>query len=218
MACAWLLCSAACARADGEKIVYKLHFTQGQTFGLKLSNSNRLTQTVGSQQCDIKAFTGLTMLLGVTSVDLAGTALMNATYQSVNYSLDSPTEHGKCDTANPNAICDPLAAGMAALAGQGFTMRVSSDGRVFDVEGVEKIMKRAEDMLATAPEEVKLSAMAAVRQNCGPKATQEEMEDIFNFLPSHPVAVGERWSMSHVTTAGIPAQFTSYYKVTARNN
>ena len=154
----------------------------------------------------------------MTSVDASGSALMNVSYQSVNYSLDSPTEHGKCDTADPKINCDPLAAGMAALAGQSFTMRVSPDGRVFDVEGVEKIMKRAEDALSAAPADIKLSALAAVRQNCGPRATQEKMEDIFDFLPPHPVEVGERWSMSRATTAGIPAYFTSYCKITSRNN
>jgi hypothetical protein len=156
------------------------------------------------------------MLFNVSKVDADGTALVKVTYQAVSYSLDSPTDHAKYDSQHLDEHLDPLVEGMSALDDQSFTMRLSSDGRVSDVQGVEQIMQRADTLLAAVKEPIKSRAQAAVRQNCGPKATQERMEDIFNIYSTAPVAIGERWSRTHVSTMGIPCYFTTYSKITSR--
>lgn len=111
-----------------------------------------------------------------------------------------------------------LPSQIAALTkGQSFTLRMSRDGTVIDVEGAEAIVDHVIGALASEGEDPE-KAKPIVEQQLSRAALIELFNNLFAYVPSENVAVGGTWTDTQLHTSGMPFRTQVTYTLESVEN
>jgi len=197
------LVSISCA-GSGEKVDLKLSLEQGKTYKLRTINDIKMTQTFQGHEMEMSQKMTFDFTFEVQTVGDGGDVTMKVTYHSVAVEMGGPMGKVEYDSANPTETEHPMVKGFAALAGQSYTMVVSTTGEVKKVEGMKEIMDRMIESL-DLPEEQRKEAIRGQFENMfGDQAAVEMMGQMFVMFPDRPVGVGDSWSKTITMTKGMP--------------
>ncbi len=100
---------------------------------------------------------------------------------------------------------------LAALAGQSFTLEVTSSGDIRGVTGVDSAVESALNTMGTYPEQIRALAGLFAKQVISEPMWRQAMASVFSILAREPVVVGERWSKSFSASAQGASQVTDVY-------
>jgi pentatricopeptide repeat protein len=198
-----VLVSVSCA-GSGEKIDLKLSLEQGKTYKLRTINDVKMTQTFQGREMEMSQKMTFDFTFEVQAVDDGGDATVEVTYHSIAVEMEGPMGKVEYDSTNPTETETPMVKGFAALAGQSYTMVISTMGEVKKVEGMKEIMDRMIESL-DLPEEQRKEAIRGQFENMfGDQAAVEMMGQMFVMFPDRPVGVGDAWSKTITMTKGMP--------------
>ena len=215
---AFAVCGAFVGRsasaADDAKLELKLHFTEGQRLTLTTAVAQETTRTWNNQERTSKETTSTTWALKVLGVDDDGTATVEVTLGAIAMKSDGGRMSYEYDSANPPDEMPRAAAPYAAVVGKTFTMKLTSGGKVTGFEGVDALLKAAQDAI---PDEGRgrgrwgRDRMAATFSE---DALKQTMEGVFGFLPGEAVAVGGSWTRTVDADHGVPVLAEEKYTLT----
>lgn len=209
-----VLLTQTLAFAATAKIQPRLKMQVGQKFKLRMSSDGKMVHTVQGQTQVITDSASLVCTFELLSLDEVGDMTMKVTYDSIRLSEDAPAGKIVYDSTSTSEV-PPLVRGIAALVGQSFTMRTTSDGRVRSVTGADEIVQKGIEKLNVLSEPWKSSMMKILQDRFGNLATSEMMQGLFGLYPEKPVSVGERWSRKIELSRGTAECF---FKITDRKN
>jgi len=191
----------SCAR---EKIQLQLRLQEGESHTIKVLTDQNISQTIQGQRHDIIQTTGTGHTFDVEEVDADGNALVKVTYRSVLFKQDGPMGKIEYDSSNPPAIIPPMAMGFAALVGQSFSMMISPDGHIIDVQGVDAMLTHVMKKLDIPEGPMKVSIEESLKNQFGDQALTEIMESMMAIYPEKPVGIGDSWTRKVVISKGFP--------------
>lgn len=213
-----LLGALRAGAAPTEPITLRLRLQAGKTYRIRMISDQEIRQTFQGREMRMDQTLGLGYRFAVTGVDAAGTASVTVTYDSILWRQRGPSGVIEYDSTHPPATIPPAARGFAAMVGQGFTMRLTSGGRVEALEGIaqfnERMIERME--LPPGPERDALSAM--LKEQFGDPAIREAMEQMLAIYPPRPVGVGDTWGKRVAITHGFPIFADNKWTLIARGN
>ena len=140
----------------------------------------------------------------VDEVDDDEIASVTVTFDSVLFKQDSPAGKIEYDSSNPPPVVSPTAAGFAALVGQNFSMKISPNGQVSGVVGVEAMLKNMIENLDLPGGPEKDALEKSMTQQFGDQAITETMENLTAIYPDKRVAVGDSWTKRVVISNVFP--------------
>ncbi|MGK7311847.1 MAG: DUF6263 family protein [Candidatus Longimicrobiales bacterium M2_2A_002] len=132
----------------------------------------------------------------VLEVEPDGTADVRTTFVSHRMEADGPQGRQVYDSEDPDQATGPAmpAATAGALIGASFDMKVTPDGRVQSVRGVEELMDRMMEPLGELPPEEASQARAMLENTFGEDEMRSMLQQSLATLPDGPVGRGDTWS------------------------
>jgi hypothetical protein len=115
------------------------------------------------------------------------------------------------DSDNPPAEIPPGAQAFSALVGNGFSMLITPQGRVLEVEGLEAMyeqMLQAIDLPDAAAEQ---QFRQTLEQQFGEEALKQQMNGASFEFPPEPIGIGESWTTTTELTVLMPMVIESKY-------
>ncbi len=200
-----LLTTAICVGVVGfcsdasAAVQLSLKLQKGKTYYQRVVIDQRVAQTVMGQEQAMDYIIGLGQKLDVLDVDGQGNMQVRHTYIWSRFKQSGPMGQADYDSSQPAAAVAG-AEGFAALVGQSYVIKVSPQGKVLDVNGVEavaeSVQKKAGGMNVTSAE----SPLSFLLTKQGIVETEEGLLAVY---PEGPVEVGASWTEKKVTKQGL---------------
>jgi hypothetical protein len=192
----------------GEKLDLKLRLKPSQKHSMRIITENKISHTIMGKQQKINHHKAIELEFEVEKVEPNGTAWIKATYRSLKEKTTTATGDFKYDSTDPTtATGNPLAPMYAAMIGQGFLMKIVSNGKVVELKGIDKMYERMAEKIVDA--EDKLLSKRKKRPKKERRETTKELikkhpifteerfketvANVFVSLPNSPVGAGDSW-------------------------
>jgi hypothetical protein len=222
-----ILCSCSSTspnvkRADSQRAADKfrlqLQFKQGEAHLQRMTMEQVITQTIEGENIVINQTMGFDMLQEVLDVDTDGVANLKVTYTAARMKHASMMGNFIYDSANPPQELPPQAMSIAALVGKSFTMKMKANGEILALGGLDKLLEDTVNALELPDGPMKRALAKALREQYGEVAMKESMQQASLTYPDKPLAVGDSWEHTAVTTRGFAASMKNRYTVASRKN
>lgn len=194
--------------APGEKNLIRLHLQAGQSYLMRLTTDNKMTElmpqaraggtgSAGTQRMDMISTSTTTMSCMIAQVDADGLITMQVTYEAMQ--LKSSSKMGNhaassftYDSAHPATGSPLIAAGLKGFLGQKLIVKVTPDGDVTDVQ-VAKNLATALDPNPHSADTLK-DFSSSLGGNLNGKSLIATMKRMTFARPVNPVGVGDSWT------------------------
>lgn len=177
----------------------QLKLAKGKTYYQRTLVDQHVTQTLMNQPQVIDISLGIGMKLDVLDVDAAGNMQIRYTFNWCMVKQSGSMGALNYDSAQqatpPNGAELP-----AALVNQSYTVKLSPQGRVLNVEGVEQMKAAVEKKVPPGAEAGPLSNLSAVFLD--KQGIKEATEGTMAVFPDKPVEQGQSWSEKRVMKVG----------------
>jgi len=195
------------ARAGDDKIDLRFHFEEGQTLKLKTKMEQDIVVWIGGNEQETHQTMVIGRTLDVKDVDEAGTATIEVTFGPAAMKVKGRQGTFEYDSEDPPDEVPPPAMSLAAIVDEGFTVKMTPEGRVTEITGVDKMLERLCEAIEALDEETKKEIVESMKRQFGDDAMKQMMESITAILPDEPVAVGDSWSQEIALTVPFSAVF-----------
>jgi hypothetical protein len=192
-------------------LVLRMNLQPGEAYRVRFSTEQQIHQSMQGQSLDTEQRIGYEYNYSIRSADAAGNTWIDVVYTWVHFEQETVLGSVLYDSDNPPAQIPPGAEGFAALLGNGFSMLVTPQGEVLEIEGIEAMydqMLEAMDFPDPATEE---QFRQAIQQQFGEDALKQQMNGASFEFPQEAVQVGDSWTVSTETTAVMPMAMESTY-------
>ena len=191
------------ARAQ-DKLDLRLHFSKGDVHDMVINLDQTIDQTIqnSGQQTTQNITIGYTFT--VDDVDDQGTASISVRYNSVVVHSKSQAGEVNYDSTQPGTYVPSVVGGLAALVGQGYSMKIAPSGTVTQVSGLDALLKIVLAKLSIPEGPIRTAAELALKQRLDEQNVKASLASIFAPFPAEPVAIGQSWYHKTQLNLGFP--------------
>ena len=179
-----------------EAISLTLRLEEGKTYRQRMTQEMAMSTEVMGQPMDTRSRNVTTMSFAVREVAENADMVVDVTYDAMSMSMDNPMMSFSYDSENPQAVVPEMAAGLAAMVGQTFTLRFAPDGSVVESAGLAALMERMLDETSREQGPLGEAMRESLLAMFGEEGFEKSMEMMTGHLPDEPVRVGDSWSRS----------------------
>ncbi len=192
--------SIALCGLSSAAVSLQLKLPKGKTYYQRNLADQHITQTVMNNQQTVEVSVGMGQKLDVLDVDSAGNMQIRYTFIWVMNKQTTPMGSVSYDSAQQQTTPPPGTEPLAALLNQSYTVKLSPQGRVLDIQGVEQMKAAVQKKL---PPGAEAGPMANVVNPFTDKQGLKEItESMMAIYPDKPVDMGQSWTDKRVLTAG----------------
>ena len=192
-------------------LVLRMNLEPGELYRVRFRTEQLVTQSMQGQSFDTKQQIGYEYNYSVRSADAAGNTWVDVQYTWVHIEQETVLGSMFYDSDNPPAEVPPGAEAFSALVGSGFSMLITPQGRVLEVEGLEAMydqMLQAIDFQDAAMEQ---QFRQTLEQQFGEEAMKQQMSGASFEFPLEPIEIGESWTTTTELTVMMPMLIESTY-------
>ncbi|MDR1113272.1 MAG: DUF6263 family protein [Bacteroidales bacterium] len=194
-----------------EKVHFKLNLAKGQSFTVAQTVNTGSSQEINGQTSTTDIIVKEThqySVLKVTDVEMV------LDMQKTDFELSMNRGGGMfSSTVSPQQADDlnPLspATQMAAMLNRTVTVHLSPEGKVMSVLHIDDMVKAFDKKLKKgASKENRATVLAQFKEMCNEDVFKNYVEQLTDFYPSNPVAIGEQWTVQngrHTNTCTLQA-------------
>ena len=201
------LCGAEATAA--AKIGLRLRLKKGQSYTLRQTAEQMITQTLMGRKIQIEQRIGMGFLLEVQDVGADGVAAVKTTIQSIRYKMKSQFAVIEYDSAKPPETIPLPARGFAAMVGQSFTMQLTDLGSVKKIQGGAAMLEQAIKKSGLPDGPAREAMKTTVKNQFGDEAFRQDMEKLTRIYPAVPVGIGDTWTQKLAVTKGFPIVYNN---------
>jgi len=196
---AMLLFVASCSKKE-QSALLRLNLPEGHVSYVLMTTNTHSVFEGNDPQFDTRKTAVSKYRLECLDVDAEGVMTVRQTLLAVRVTEEKTDESFEFDSANPPAEMSPKQAIFAANINLPITMRITPEGRIVDVEGVEAIVER---MLDTGPT-LKFIDPKIHRKSMLEETTPEKLIGMPMKYTTDAVGVGKSFDIKYDTArAGI---------------
>lgn len=200
--CAAVIAASGCGKS--KKVELRYTFKKGQTFNMRMTADQKISQTIMGTKQDMDQRIVLGMRFDVKDVAADGVATVKTTYDRASLRQSGPMGTTEYDSSKPDGNVPVAAQGFAALVGQGFVIKWAPDGQVKDVEGLDSMLRNVMRKIDVPSPQLRPIVEKQLKEQFGEKAMKENMQAASAIFPDRPVAIGDSWQRSFIVTKGFP--------------
>jgi hypothetical protein len=155
----------------------------------------------------------------VTGLEKSNEMNLKLTYKRIKVTQNFNEQSSSYDSDNPPEYLDPSMKGLASMPGAVLTVRLTPDGKVAQIKGVDAMLDKMIKAMAMPNPDQKEAVIADLRKQWGTDAMKQSLEQITSFYPSEPVLPGDSWSsIFDIASGGLPMHIKSEYTLKSRND
>jgi len=134
-----------------EKLDLKLRLKPGQKHSMRIITENKISHTIMGQQQKINHHKTVELEFEVKDVQPSAAALVKVTYLSLKEKTESNQGDFEYDSTKPETFeGNPLAMSYNAMIGQGFVMKITPDGKVAKLRGIDEMCGQMAEKIVDA--------------------------------------------------------------------
>jgi hypothetical protein len=207
-------------RAQAKQLI-EYTFKEGENLSQEVISEQTITMTILGQQQIVDQTIGLAYDVVVDEVLPDNTARLTFTYTWVKLKQDSASSHIDYEATAPVQTIDITDENFAgevygAMIGESFTVIVSADGRLIDIQGMNEILSRLIGKF-----QVSDSERTVLQENMQSQFNEDTMKEMmgnsFNIYSRQPVKVGDTWDSTQIIASMFPVIVDTTYKLVECN-
>ena len=160
---------------------------------------DQITQTMMGQEQKMEQAIGTGLKLQVLDVDAQGNMRIQYTFLWMRLKQDNPMGQVDYDSSRQSPVPGG-AEGFAALVGQSYTVKLTPQGKVLDVNGVEQLRQAVLKKLPAGEDPAQ--TMNPVAMYIDKAKVQQMVESNMAIYPDKPVNPGDSWSRERTIVMG----------------
>ncbi len=229
-----------------DGIDLKLRLKSQQKHNLRIIEENKISQKMSGQSIDINQTKTTELEFEVEQVDANNIASIKVTYLKLKEKGASQGGQMEYDSTKPEISADnPLAPTYSAMIGQSFIMKVSPEGKILALTGLDEMYLKMAEKVANAEDEdfkkkLKEKAQRTIdrtNQRYGSRAkrvealkemikknpmfTEDKFENIVDFVmvpfSEKSVRIGNSWQAGVMRLSMIPFEIEGTYTLKEKN-
>ena len=180
-------------------------------FRYRMLSDQDISQTINGSNGSVNQKIGFEYLYSIASVDADGNTWADIEYTWVLYEQKTLMNKVAYDSSNPPAEVPPEALGYSVMVGKGFSILISPDGEVVEVEGLDELYDAVLDELDIDDWELRQQLELLLETSFGEEAIKESCGELVFSSPDEPIRVGESWSVTVERSLPIPIVVENEY-------
>jgi DNA-directed RNA polymerase subunit RPC12/RpoP len=177
---------------------YKLRFEKGQSYYVRVISDSNSVQEVNGQQSVSEVTTGFGYSFDVNEVDEKGNGWVDCTVDWIKLMRKAPMIDVTYDSSEKTSRVPPLAQSVAMYLGESFSAKMTPQGQVEELRGLEKLHRNIEKKMPKGRTEQQ------ILQNLDSKELANSIKNMFlspmAVYPDKPVRIGDSWSRTGFLT------------------
>jgi len=178
----------------------RLRLEEGKTYYQRLAVDQRIVQNAMGIEQATEHNLGSDLKMDVLAVDDQGNMRIRDTYTWLQFKQLGPMSSVDYDSAKQSGQVPPGAEGFAALLGQSYTITISPQGKVLDVNGVEALREVVTTKLPPGAEGTPM--MNALEPFMSKEGISEMTKGSFAVYPDKAVELGDSWEETMTISLG----------------
>ncbi|NQT16348.1 MAG: hypothetical protein HQ582_26560 [Planctomycetes bacterium] len=205
---------------DTEKIELRLQLKQGETYKLRMSSEQTITQTMGETKQETPQTTGFDLSHLVKEVRDDGTTVLQVTFDALRLKQKGIMGTVDYDSSNPPPAesLDGMVKGLAALVGKGFTVDLTAKGKATNVEGADQLVAALTETIEVPMPALQTVVEEQLKRQFGNEAMKEMMEQMIGVYPDGPAGPGDSWTRKVAVSRGFSAIMNDTWTLKSRQN
>ncbi|MBU1767638.1 MAG: hypothetical protein KJ648_06015, partial [Candidatus Omnitrophica bacterium] len=124
------------------------------------------------------------------------------------------------DSTDTSTAVGPMTSILDAIVGQSFTITITPDGHVKEVQGIDALWRRMEEKIDELSEEgpERAAMETQMKTQYGEEALKANTENSFNMYPDNPIDIGDTWQRKTEINQGFPMIVDSIYTLKERKD
>lgn len=197
--------------AQSYTLQYNLE--EGKTYRQNMVSEMNMQSKFGGQNMDIK----MTMTCLISYKVLQKTATdfqMESSFNAMKINMVMSNGTNVTFDSENKGDQSPMSRMLAGLAGKTFTCRITPQGQMTEVKGLEELYQSVFSGLSSLNEEQKEQVSQQIRQAFGEKSLRNNFQ-YSSVFPDHAVKPGDKWKMDNSMDVMMPVKLTSEYELKA---
>lgn len=197
--------------AWAEPVTLRLNLPPGQVYHMLMTAEQQIELPDRDTTMDQRLATALQF--EVVEVESDGTQTLTVTYTHVALKQQGPMGPVNFDSSRPPAKLPLTAQPFAALVDQQFSVSLSPKGQVRALVGLDTIVEKMLAGLKMGEGPAKAAMEKGIREQFGPEAMKQNLQNLLNVYPDKPVDVGDGWTHTAAMKQGLPLIAETTYRV-----
>jgi hypothetical protein len=166
--------------AAARNLDLKLRLKPGQKRRLRIIREDKVSLTTMGQRQDINGVSTVGLEFEVEQVDVNGVAWIRITYLTFREKGSSSAGTMEYDSTKPDVATDyAFASTYSAMIGQSFVMKVTPDGKMLELQGIDEMyLRMAEKIVEGEDESIRKRAMERTAE--GAEESAERYIEVLN--------------------------------------
>jgi hypothetical protein len=204
--------------AAREKYELRLQLKPGEKKAMKVTNEQTVLQAIRGQKQKVTTVTTVGLEYEVAAVEPNGVASVGMTYKSLRVKMDLPNGSFEYDSAKPKEVSRSedrmskmLPAMYDAMVGCRVVMKVTPQGKVLKMEGLQQLLEGAFEKI----EPERPNEGAAIKAMLEGFLSEDKLKmtggNMTMSFPAGAVGVGESWTDKMSMSIGFPIEINTTY-------
>ncbi|HEX9675168.1 MAG TPA: DUF6263 family protein [Anaerolineales bacterium] len=192
-------------------LVLRMNLEPGELYRVRFRTEQLVTQSMQGQSFDTQQQIGYEYNYSVRSADAAGNTWVDVQYTWVHIEQETVVGSMFYDSDNPPAEIPAGAEAFSALVGSGFSMLITPQGKVLEVEGLEAMYEQMLQAIDFQDEAAEQQFRMTLEQQFGEEALKQQMNGASFEFPLGPIEIGESWTTTTELAVVMPMVIESTY-------
>lgn len=201
-----------------DKLDLRLRFNKGDVHEMTVNLDQTIEQTIQGSKQQTTQTVRVDYTFTVDNVDDQGTASVAVHYNSVALHSKSRAGEVNFDSAQPGSYIPSVAASLAALVGQGYSMKITSSGSIVQVSGLDALLQVLLAKLSIPEGPVRTAAELSLKERLDEQSVKATLASVFAPFPGDTVALGQSWYRKFQVNLGFPLTVETTYTLKSRDN
>jgi hypothetical protein len=194
----------------------KFNMKKGDKYKVVITSAQKIAEEMSGQKINIDQTLKTSYLYDVTDVASDGTATVNIKFDTFSIKMVNGNQTYEFDSTKTNDEKDAQGLAYRALVGQSFTLKISKDGKVQEITGVDKLFTNIIDKLQISDQKAKDTLVETLKQSFGDEALKQNLGSMTEMYPENKkIKVGDSWENKQTITAGYPMTINSKWTLKA---
>jgi len=210
------VCAAETTGRNGKEFLYTLKLERGCEYSIRQTIENKIALLTDDVEQNTKQAIGFGYGAAVTEAEADGSAWVRFTYDWMRFCIDSADQQIDYDSDNIRRPVPKGAEPYAAILGQAFYARITPEGRIERINGLDAMISHVRAKLP--PGAAREATSRNLKQQFNESVIKELFENCMAVYPPQPVRVGESWHIIDNITGPLPLIFETDYSLADRKD
>ncbi len=198
----------------------QLNVKTGDKYNVTQSTEQKISMDANGQKIDVTQIITTGYTYNITDVTKDDLATISVTYDTLSVKQTSVDGTKEYDSKKSNSKADPQNIIYNSMIGHGFTFKVSKDGKIKSIDGVNKMLDNILTKLDGFDAITKAELVNYLKQNFGDDAIKESLSQMTEVYPDKDkkIKMGSSWKSEETIAYGFPMKLNNVCKLKELKN